>query len=55
MGLYPINCPNCNEPFMWFSGSASQLCMECLAETIMNDHKELFESLAKAEEEEKKK
>lgn len=29
MGLYPIDCPICKKPFMWFSGSQNQLCHDC--------------------------
>lgn len=29
MGLYPINCPSCDKPTLWFSGSTSQVCSEC--------------------------
>lgn len=32
MGLYPIDCPSCKKPFMWFSGNAGdQRCDECRA------------------------
>ena len=29
MGLYHINCPSCNKPHTWFSGSFDQRCYEC--------------------------
>lgn len=29
MGLYPIDCPECKKPFMWFSGLKDQRCHEC--------------------------
>lgn len=30
MGLYPIDCPQCKKPFMWFSGNLpDQRCVEC--------------------------
>jgi hypothetical protein len=30
MGIYSINCPNCNKEFQWFSGNvANQLCPDC--------------------------
>lgn len=29
MGLYPIDCKGCGQPFMWFSGDMSQLCSNC--------------------------
>ena len=29
MGLYPIDCPQCKKPFMWFSGIQDQRCGEC--------------------------
>jgi LSD1 subclass zinc finger protein len=31
MGLYPINCPACQKPHMWFSGSMDQRCTACKA------------------------
>ena len=30
MGLYPIDCPSCKKPYMWFSGNLpDQRCGEC--------------------------
>jgi hypothetical protein len=30
MGLYKINCPQCQEPFLWFSGNVKdQRCDDC--------------------------
>lgn len=31
MGLYPITCPTCTKPFMWFSGNLDQRCQDCQA------------------------
>ncbi len=30
MGLYPIDCSECGEPFQWFSGTLDQRCSKCL-------------------------
>lgn len=29
MGLYPIDCPQCKTPHMWFSGNTDQRCEAC--------------------------
>ena len=29
MGLYPIECPECGQPYMWFSGNLDQSCEAC--------------------------
>lgn len=29
MGLYPIDCPKCKKPHIWFSGNSDQRCSEC--------------------------
>lgn len=35
MGLYSINCPECKEPFMWFSGNQlDQHCGKCRKTTL---------------------
>lgn len=31
MGLYPIDCPTCKKPFLWFSGRTDKRCAECRA------------------------
>lgn len=30
MGLYPINCPGCNKPHLWFSGNMDTRCPDCV-------------------------
>lgn len=32
MGLYAIDCPTCDKPFMWFSGNMDQRCGDCQKE-----------------------
>jgi hypothetical protein len=29
MGLYAIDCPQCNKSYMWFSGNVDQRCESC--------------------------
>jgi hypothetical protein len=29
VGLYPIDCPACKRPHIWFSGNMDQRCVEC--------------------------
>lgn len=29
MGLYPIDCPACGKPHIWFSGTLDQRCDSC--------------------------
>lgn len=29
MGLYPITCPQCKQPHIWFSGTMDQRCGNC--------------------------
>jgi phage FluMu protein Com len=29
MGIYTIPCQQCGRPFLWFSGSLDQRCMDC--------------------------
>ena len=29
MGLYPIDCPQCKQPHIWFSGTMDQRCGNC--------------------------
>jgi hypothetical protein len=39
MGLYTIDCPSCNKPFMWFSGNlltTGQLCEDCVKKAESN-------------------
>lgn len=37
MGLYTIDCPQCKNPHMWFSGNLDQRCPACKKEeTIKN-------------------
>lgn len=31
MGVYTVNCPECNKPTLWFSGSIDQRCSDCKA------------------------
>lgn len=36
MGLYPIDCPTCKKPHLWFSGNLDTRCGDCVkAETFM--------------------
>ena len=41
MGFYPVECLSCHKPFRWFSGSHTQICIECekpkKEEMIMNN------------------
>lgn len=30
MGLYPIDCPNCHKPHLWFSGNLDTRCPDCV-------------------------
>ena len=33
MGIYPINCTQCGQPFQWFSGNGiNQQCPSCFAQ-----------------------
>jgi len=34
VGLYPIDCPSCHKPFVWFSGTTDQRCPDCRCEVI---------------------
>lgn len=33
MGLYAIDCPQCDKPHMWFSGNKDQRCASCVKQT----------------------
>lgn len=35
MGLYPIDCPECKKPTMWFSGALDQRCSKCIVSSMM--------------------
>lgn len=35
MGLYPIDCPECKKPHMWFSSNHDQRCSECRQTPIL--------------------
>jgi hypothetical protein len=51
MGLYPMLCPSCNQPHLWWSGNLDQLRHVCVMKAADKHARDLIKRIKKNLEE----